>query len=174
MEEWGVQDSKNFGSSNRGKLARASLADRISNHFEHHIIVIPSRKVDQFVNDTSLNYLEQVTAREIIDKLPADKVILDGENLFAPLVTDNITAKNKADQDHISVSAASILAKSERDRQFALICESFRNSFGEISGGGYANKKTLEFVRWFFDLYGNLPDFYRKSYNWKALQETLR
>jgi len=174
LEEWGIQDSKNFGSSEKGKRTRASLAGQIACHFEHSIIVISSDKVDRFVTETSLNYLEQITARKIIDTLPADKVVLDGENLFAPLVNDHVVAKNKADQDYLSVAAASILAKSERDRLFGLICDSFRSSFGEINGGGYANKKTLEFVRWYLTSKGELPGFYRKSYNWKALQEVFR
>lgn len=169
MSEWGVQDSKVYGSNKKGKLERARLARLISEQFNHRIIVISPQTVDQFVTESSLNNLEQVTAGKIIDNLSADRVILDGATLFAPLVKDGVIAENKADQTYLSVAAASVLAKAERDRQFKQICERYLDSFGEIKGGGYANRKTLEFVKWYLAGYGELPAFYRKSYHWKAL-----
>ncbi len=170
LQEWGIADSKTFGSGKKAKAKRAELADKIKNHFQHNSILLPSDTIDEYVRNSSLNILEQITAREIINRLKADSVILDGKALFAPLETETIKAFNKADSLYLSVAAASILAKVERDKQFSALCQPYVNSFGEIGGGGYANNKTLEFVEWYLKNHGGLPSFYRTSYQWKDLK----
>ncbi len=169
LVDWGVADSKQFGSGKKGKQLREKLAQKIKENFQHEIFVLSPQTVDLYVEKHSLNKLEQETALKIIQKLPADVVILDGKNLFKPIENKNVQAYNKADQKYLSVSAASILAKAERDKQFDMICLDYADEFGEIKGGGYANKKTLEFVQWFLNKNGKLPPFYRKSYKWKYL-----
>ncbi|MBU3916358.1 hypothetical protein KKA14_12560 [bacterium] len=172
--DWGVADSKQFGSGVKGKQQREKLAQKIKENFQHEIFVLSSQKVDNYVEKHSLNNLEQETALRIIQRLPADTVILDGKNLFKPIVNEKIKAYNKADQKYLCVSAASILAKAERDRLFDTICLDYIEDFGEIKGGGYANKKTLEFVQWFLGKNGTLPPFYRKSFKWKYLLQIER
>ncbi len=169
LEAWGVKDSKLFGSSHRGKARREELADRIMTSFSYQLVILTPEIIDEHVREHALNRLEQNTARGIITALPADEVILDGENLFKPLISETVHAVNKADRSHFSVAAASILAKWKRDALFKQLCQPFVESFGEIHGGGYANSKTLEFVEWHLENRGELPPFYRKSYNWKSL-----
>ncbi|MCP4757745.1 MAG: hypothetical protein GY866_43355 [Proteobacteria bacterium] len=169
LKNWGITDSKRFGSGQKGKRLRKELADKISRSFPCEIIVLSSQEVDDYVTHKSLNVLEQETALKIIRKLPAEKVILDGENLFGPITGGKVSAYNKADLAYTSVAAASILAKSERDRQFDRICRSYTKDFGEIRGGGYANQSTLTFVNWYLKVKGTLPPFFRRSYRWKAL-----
>lgn len=169
LETWGVSDSKSFGSSSSAKRKRHSIASKIKEHFDFRVRVIETDEIDHFVQNHSLNYLEQLTAQKIIDDIEAEKIILDGQNLFKPLINSKTEAINKADSLYISVAAASILAKSERDEQFEQLCEPFRREYGEITGGGYANPRTLDFVKWHLRLYGELPSFYRKSYRWKLL-----
>ena len=172
LAEWGVKDSKVFGSSVRAREKREELACRIMASFRYQLIVLSTETIDIFVRQHSLNQLEQKAAREIIDALPADSVILDGENLFKPLKSPIIHAVNKADDLYLSVAAASILAKWKRDTLFHQLCIPFADSFGEIRGGGYANAKTLAFVEWHLEKKGDLPDFYRRSYKWKALKQS--
>ncbi len=174
LREWGIDDSKSFGSGKKAKQIRNDLAGKIADTFRYKIVVISSHEVDDYVEKHSLNYLEQKKAMEIIDALPSDKVVLDGQNLFGPITNEKIFAFNKADQTYVSVGAASVLAKAERDRLFELICGDFEHEFGEIKGGGYANKKTLEFVDWYLKKNGELPPFYRKSYQWKYLDSVSR
>ena len=169
LQSWGISDSKTFGSSAKGKEKRAELAQKIISTFPHEIIVLSHNLIDSYVREQSLNVLEQHTAQNIMQKLKADRVVLDGKNLFSPLVSENVLALNKADQSHLSVGAASIVAKHERDRIFTNLCQKFSDSYGEIRGGGYANKNTLDFVQWYQNHFGSLPSFYRKSYHWKAL-----
>jgi ribonuclease HII len=169
LTEWGIADSKTYGSGKSGKAARSKLARLIIDHFDHKIVLLSSQTVDQFVRNSSLNRLEQEAAQSIIDELKADFVVMDGKNLFSPLISENKIAVDKADSDYLSVAAASIIAKDERDRRFLNLCKPFLEEYGEIAGGGYANKKTLEFVEWYLKLKGSLPPFYRKSFRWKAL-----
>ncbi len=170
LEEWGVKDSKLFGSSEKGRARRKELADRIMAAFSYELIVLTPETIDEHVRERALNLLEQNTARRIISALPADEVILDGATLFKPLINSSVHAENKADRSHFSVAAASILAKWKRDALFKQLCQPFIKSFGEIRGGGYANSQTLTFVEWHLKNKGGLPSFYRKSYNWKALK----
>ncbi|MCG8339240.1 MAG: hypothetical protein MJE63_32435 [Proteobacteria bacterium] len=170
LHEWGVADSKTFGSSKKARGKREKLAKKIKDRFPHQVTIIPSDTIDHYVRNSSLNRLEQETALNIISSLKSDRVVLDGKNLFAPIENDKIKAYNKADKDYISVAAASILAKAERDRQIFELCKPFIDEYGEIGGGGYANKKTLEFVKWYLEKYGSLPPFYRASYQWKELR----
>jgi len=170
LEGWGVKDSKLFGSSVKGQVRRKELAEHIMDNFNYELIVLTPEIIDEHVREHALNRLEQNTAREIISALPADEVVLDGENLFKPLINKSVHAVNKADKSYFSVAAASILAKWKRDVLFKQLCQPFCNSFGEIRGGGYANSQTLAFVEWHLRCKGELPPFYRKSYNWKALR----
>lgn len=169
LKKWGVSDSKKFGSHAKGKKHRAELADRIERKFVCHIVVIPPHTVDLHVRTGSLNVLEQKTALLIMEKLPADRVVLDGRNVFRPIADERIFAVDKADQTHLCVAAASILAKHVRDREFERLCATYKKEYGDIKGGGYANPATLDFVRWHVKYKGKLPAFYRKSFRWKAL-----
>jgi len=171
LDHWGVADSKRFGSHTKGKLKRAEIAQKISEQFPHEIVILSPQTVDHYVQNFSLNILEQQTALKIISKLPANRVILDGESLFSPILNHYVRGINKADQSFISVAAASILAKNKRDMIFEELCQSFTKDFGEIKGGGYANNQTLKFVKWHQTTTGILPPFYRHSYRWKYLKQ---
>ena len=170
LRDWGITDSKSFGSGSKGREKREKLACLIKERFPWKTVVINPSEIDRFVADQQLNVLERSTARKLIDCFKPDTVVLDGHRLFASLCTDTIQAINKADMHYPSVGAASILAKVERDRLFSDLCLPFQEQYGEIKGGGYANKSTLAFVKWHRHTFGDLPPFYRRSYRWKALR----
>jgi len=172
--DWGVQDSKKFGSHASGKHRRKMLADAIKAEFAHEIVVLEVETIDRFVRQHGLNRLEQESARHIIERYPATDVILDGARLFGPLADKTTRAVDRADNDYISVAAASILAKNKRDDAFEALCRPYRQSFGEVRGGGYANHQTLAFVKWHLKIYRDLPPFFRRSYAWKALDDVYR
>ncbi len=169
----GVQDSKLFGSSKKGKEQRAKLCEILIRDFETAYVSFSAKEVDEAVTNTSLNKLEQQGARQIIKMLDAQETILDGKNLFRPLETNLITALNKADLEYPVVAGASIIAKSKRDSEIEQDLSPFFPDYGEIRGGGYPNAQTLKFVLWHQQKMGKLPDFYRQSYNWKALQNSI-
>jgi len=167
-----IQDSKLFGSGAKGRKEREKLCKILKEDFPHEIRIISPQTIDQFVSaGPGLNRLEQSEAQKIIQALPSDRVVLDGQNLFKPLLGPGIQAFNRADQDYLSVAGASILAKVTRDQALEELLSPFRGDFGEIGGGGYPNGATLKFILWYAQRFGELPAFYRKSYQWKALQE---
>ena len=171
--DWGIKDSKVFGSSNKGKEKMAELSDKIQRQFKTLCISISQSTVDKYVYEKSLNRLEQENAKIILDTLNWDKAILDGEKIFAPLVNQSVLAKNKADQNCISVAAASIVAKHSRDQWMTEFVSGYKQEFGEIKGGGYVNQKTLEFVLWHMKEKGAFPNNFRESYKWKALEKEI-
>ena len=75
-------------------------------------------------------------------------MICDGARMFAPLRAHypELTAVDKGESAHVSVAAASIVAKDARDRAFAVIAERYGEEFGEIRGGGYLNAATRRFL----------------------------
>jgi ribonuclease HII len=174
LAEWGVQDSKRFGSRSSGRRRRRELAHRIKQAYDHQLIVIDAGEVDDYVARRQLNRLEQETACRIIRERPADRVILDGASLFRSLGNEKTQAFDRADGLYATVAAASILAKDERDRLFERLCDPYRDAYGDVSGGGYANFRTLAFVEWHLRTCGELPPFYRRQYHWRALEEIIK
>ncbi|MDH5559849.1 MAG: hypothetical protein OEY59_03250 [Deltaproteobacteria bacterium] len=173
LEKWNVNDSKAYGSAPSGKALREKLAEKIKARFSYQIVSLEPELIDRYVRKQGLNRLEQETALNILQKSDFDLALLDGENLFKPITDLNIIAKNKADRDHLSVAAASILAKDKRDRELESMLKPYEVHLGPIRGGGYPNAQTLLFLKWFLKQHGTLPAFYRKSYQWKAMKETL-
>lgn len=175
-EKWlkslGVKDSKEYGSSEKGKNIRKDLSLQIKEKCPYFVISIPSTEIDEAVIHTSLNKLEQKKASEIIhsfDRDDYDQVVLDGERIFKPICNDHTFSYNKADSLYVSVAAASILAKVERDESLKKQLEKSSEVIDDIRGGGYPNAQTFKFLKEYYKLFNSLPEFLRKSYRWKVL-----
>ena len=173
LAKLGVQDSKLLGATAKQKKRRIQLSEQIQKDFEFKIISCPSQTVDQWVRNESLNRLEIDAATQIMEALEWDSAVLDGKNLFHPLENAKVQAHNKADLDYVSVAGASILAKVSRDAELEELLQPFTADYGIITGGGYPNGQTLKFVLWHLKHFQKLPSFYRTSYQWKALQQSL-
>lgn len=171
----GVADSKRFGAGPDAHQARQELAVVIRKHalfFAHEVCDVPT--IDRYVAWGGLNRLEQECAARLIAKAPkSDRLIADGARLFAPLVSQfpNLEARNRAEAVHVAVAAASVLAKVERDDQFARIAARYAESYGPLAGGGYVNPPTMAFVRWHLDRFGQLPLEARTSWTWPWSRE---
>ena len=63
-----------------------------------------------------------------------------------------------------AVAAASIIAKTERDRLFGEIRARYEPDFGEIAGGGYPNPATMTFLDAYRARHGGLPPEVRKKW----------
>jgi ribonuclease HII len=74
---------------------------------------------------------------------------------------------------HVSVAAASILAKDARDAAFARIAAHYESEFGPVTGGGYINAATYRFIDAYRERYGELPPEARKSWGADKLDPTL-
>lgn len=178
LSKLGVKDSKAFGSSDRARRERARLAEEIRRTASHvAMIVVDAGEVDRRVRLGELNLLEQELAETIIEQGPeADRIVADGERLFAPL-TDRypqLRARNKADRTSPAVAAASIVAKAERDALFADIAARYEPEFGPLGGGGYINPATENFLLAYFDRHRKIPPEVRRSWSWKLLIDLER
>ena len=175
LADLGIRDSKVFGSSRAARTIRADLAERVRELAVGWALAIASAsEVDQALASDGLNALERRLARSLLSDLPLDcRVVADGRRIFMPLTQEfaNLVAENKADASDRAVSAASILAKAERDRLLLEILQPYEGDFGPISGMGYPNRGTEAFLRRFHAECGRLPEQVRRSWKWPVLEE---
>jgi ribonuclease HII len=164
----GVTDSKAFGAGEDAHQARLALARRVEDAAESIVIrVVDVAEIDRRVFAGQLNVLEREVAAAIIAcSAEHRKIVADGERLFGPLrgAYPNLVARDKGEEFHVAVAAASIVAKVRRDELFACIARRYEAEFGPIAGGGYENAATHRFLRAYVDRYGRLPPEARRSW----------
>lgn len=174
LREAGVADSKGFGPPAKAQAVRAELAALIRARATWCAVVIaPPDRVDASVRRHRLNGLERALAEEILaDSPPGCRVVLDGHRVFGPLClrVPGAMAMDKADQHELSVAAASILAKTTRDRLFAQIRARYEPGLGPIRGEGYPNQATARFLDAYVTLHGEVPPETRRSWHWAPLK----
>ncbi len=158
FKELGVRDSKTLTPKRREFLAEIIRQKAIA----HHVTLTFPEKIDNSIkNGTNLNKIEAMEAAEIINKITESikepvRIVIDcpspnresWRNDVVEYVKnmDNLTilCEHKADRDYIAVSAASILAKSEREKQVAKIKEKIGKDFGS----GYpSDPLTIDFMK---------------------------
>jgi len=180
LKEMGVKDSKKLSASKREALYPEILevAERV------HWVGISPDEIDHVVVHgkrlRKLNYLEAVYFARVIDTLDAPKVTVDASDVIPERFRDDImanlgrrcevTARHKADRDFPVVSAASIIAKVERDRAVARL----RAEYGDFGSGYPSDPMTRAY---FIDRMGRgepLPGYVRRSWKtWSNLEQTL-
>jgi ribonuclease HII len=78
-----------------------------------------------------------------------------------------IVAEHRADRNYVVVSAASIVAKVERDRAIELL----RTQHGEFGSGYPSDEDTIAYLREWVEREGAIPPFARRS--WKTWDRIL-
>lgn len=166
----GVQDSKTFGPTKAGRSRRRELAELVRKEaLVCACRVVPVRTIDDYTFRGHLNVLEREIARQLlreVDTTAGDRIICDGARMFAPLREEfsTLEAVDRAEARHVSVAAASVVAKHARDEAFAAIAAQYADEFGPIRGGGYVNPATRRFVAAYRTKYGCLPPEARRSW----------
>lgn len=170
----GVADSKKFASRPDAHAIRAELAALIRTRAPYvATVVVEPGEIDQRVAHGELNVLEREHAARLIGSAPpCQRIIADGERLFAPMreTYPTLRAYDHGESRHVSVAAASIVAKDQRDRLFAAVCARYAADFGEIAGGGYMNASTRAFLDAYRRRFGDLPPEARRSWNATTLE----
>lgn len=163
----GVRDSKKFAGTS-AKKRRAELAILVREKARAVAVrVVSPAEIDA----KNLGDIERDAARSILDEIrPAGTVIADGKSIFGRLAREfpGLVAEDKADDRHLAVAAASIVAKDERDRLLGEILARYEPDFGPIAGGGYPNPGTMAFLSAYRDRHGELPPEARRKWNMKA------
>lgn len=166
----GVCDSKGFGAGASARARRAELAAIVREKAPAFgVRVIDVDQVDRYTYRGQLNALEREVVHDLLVELGAgadDRIVCDGATMFAPLRAffPQLEAVNKGESAHVSVAAASILAKDARDDAFAKIAARYEEEFGPITGGGYLNAATRRFLDAYAAEHGGLPPEARKSW----------
>ena len=121
----GVKDSKLVTPANRTRLAKKirQIAKEI------HFVEITAREIDEKRKVMSLNELEALKIAELIEsfKKKPEKIIIDAPDpdasnftrrikKYTSLKDMQVVSEHKADVHYAPVSAASIIAKTERDK----------------------------------------------------------
>jgi ribonuclease HII len=170
LTELGVKDSKLLTPQKRELLYPAIL--QLTEKYQT-IKILPS-EIDKVVESErrlhKLNRLEAQTMAQIIEALKPDEVFVDAadtvEHRFANHIRECLTVKtrivsrHKADRIYPVVSAASIIAKVERDREVAAL----RAEHGDFGSGYLTDEKTMAFLRRLLEKNDEYPSFVRKSW----------
>jgi ribonuclease HII len=173
----GVKDSKLLTPKKRSMLFQ-EITNLVQ---DFKIIKIPPAEIDKAVDCQiplhKLNRLEAKTMAQIVEHLSPNKVYVDAadiiEERFATHISEclsikpKIISKHKADQLYPIVSAASIIAKVERDKELELL----KNEFGDLGSGYLHDKKTKTFLVEWLKTNKDYPPCVRKS--WKPAKKAL-
>lgn len=169
----GVKDSKKLAPRTREKLYRKIL--QVVD--DYYVCKVKPEKIDRFVSMQKLNMLEANVMATVINQLKPQVAYVDScdvkpERFRAAVMATlkcraRIDSSHHADSDNIAVSAASIIAKVNRDREIARIRKRIRN----IGSGYPSDKKTMRFVNIWVRTHGKSPKFARSS--WRPLRKLL-
>lgn len=171
----GVKDSKLLTAKKREALAPQiiSLAQK------HVVLKVSPQEIDRAVECQrrlhKLNRLEAQTMGQIVTALEPNVAYVDAADvveqrfgqhiLEASTFKTQIISEHKADKTYPVVSAASIIAKVERDSAVAAL----RSQFGDFGTGYLTDPKTTQFLTQWLRANRNYPDCVRKS--WKPAKQ---
>jgi len=171
LVELRVKDSKLLSPKRREELAVAikKLVPK------YHVEKLLPAQIDEVVNTRrklhKLNRLEAKTMAKVIETLKPDVAYVDASDVLEKRFGEHIQeylpfkvriiSEHKADRNYPIVSAASIIAKVERDKAITELSA----KFGEIGCGYPTDPATIQFLEEWLRQYGSYPGFVRKS--WK-------
>jgi ribonuclease HII len=175
LSQLGVKDSKLLSPKKREALFTeiARLAEK------HHVVKLLPKEIDRAVESKrklhKLNRLEAQTMAQIINVLKPDEVYVDAADVLEErfkhhiqedlTVKAKITSKHKADKIYPVVSAASIIAKVERDKEISAL----RGAYGDFGSGYLTDQKTMRFLKQWLQTHAEYPCCVRKS--WKPAKK---
>jgi ribonuclease HII len=174
LAELGVKDSKLLTAKKRESLYPEIV--KLSENL--HIIKVPPAQIDKVVFSSrvlhKLNRLEAQTMAKIIDALRPDEAYVDAADVLEQRFGNHIgeclrfktkvVSEHKADRTYPVVSAASIIAKVERDAEIAKL----KVRYGDFGTGYLTDDKTMVFLKRLLEKDGDYPSCIRKS--WKPAQ----
>jgi ribonuclease HII len=176
LSEIGVKDSKLLSPAGRTRfnLMIKDIADKVV------VRKISPEEIDKYVlkgvKYRRLNYLEAITMGQVAADLDPDIIYVDasdvdperfGRDVRSTLSKDaEIISLHHADRIYPIVSAASIVAKCERDAAVEKIAE----EHGYFGSGYPSDPRTIRFLSDWRSTHGEMPSFSRKSWKtWKKI-----
>ena len=170
IKELGVRDSKLISPKRR-----VYLAEKIKKIADVYLVEVKAKEIDELRKVMTMNDIEVVSFTNVLLQLRPDMAYLDAADVKAYRFSQNILKKYKypikiisehnADKNYPIVSAASIIAKVNRDKK---ICE-LESVIGKKIGSGYPSD---QYTRAFLEELireGKMPDYVRTS--WKTVEK---
>lgn len=178
LVDLGVKDSKLLSPQKRETLAMyiRELA------LNCHVVFLSPVEIDRVVETGKrlhrLNRFEAQAMARVITILKPELVYVDAADVladrFGEHIAENldfklkIVSEHKADITYPIVSAASIIAKVERDRAISHL----QKKHGNMGCGYPSDSNTINFLGDWIKKFGSYPDFVRKS--WKTSKRVKR
>ncbi len=163
----GVKDSKLLSPSRR-----ETLYDEITSFAGYHVIKTSALELDTLMARKSLNQIEADLFATVISTLSPESAYVDAADvscrnfermiLKAMKKRPRLVVEHKADERYPVVSAASIVAKVERDREIVRLHE----IHGDFGSGYASDERTRAFLEQCFRRDRAFPDCVRKR--WKT------
>ena len=171
LVEMGVRDSKKVA-----RRKRELLAHYIMQNFHYEMTVVTPENIDTLRQTMTMNELEAYIFANLANKKMARVYYIDAasanEKEFEEMVRKNlkfdakIVCEHEADLNYPVVSAASIIAKVERDRQIKGIAKMLESKLDMPLGSGYpSDKRTINFIKAWLKKYNELPPYTRHSWD---------
>lgn len=167
LRELEVRDSKLLTPSRREELYK-----EITAFAGHQVIKTSARELDGLMGSKSLNQIEADLFAKVISGLSPESAYVDAADvscrnfermiLKAMKIKPLLVVEHKADERYPAVSAASIVAKVERDREIARLHE----IHGDFGSGYASDERTRKFLDRCFRRDRSFPDCVRKR--WKT------
>lgn len=183
LKKLGVKDSKQLTQKRREFLSEK--IKEVAETFE--IVLAYPDEIDKAVGtEVNLNHLEAMKCAEIINKINKGlgkiKVVVDCPSVSIASWTDylktkiknlsnlEISCEHKADKNHTSVSAASILAKCTREKEMDLLKEKYG---AEIGSGYCSDPLTCKFLEKYAEKHQHDGIFRQSWSTWKKACKSL-
>jgi ribonuclease HII len=170
----GVRDSKLLSSKRREVLAEdiKNIADK------YFILEVSPLQIDELRKIMTMNEIMVLCYARVLEELRPRHAFVDAADVIAERFGENlrmkysgdilITSEHQADVKYPIVSAASILAKVQRD----MLVKQLGEKTGFDIGSGYpSDPKTIRFLEGWVNEHASLPDFARSS--WETSKRIL-
>jgi ribonuclease HII len=172
----GVRDSKRLTPERREEIAAALRADSAVSIGVASVAPAAIDDSESDVNTLTVGAQADALARAL-DGTDCSRGVVDAcdtdEERFGARVADRLDAdvtlraEHGADDAYPLVSAASVVAKVERDAHVADLAA----EYGEVGSGYPGDETTREFLREYVEAHGDLPDCARRS--WGTCEDVL-
>lgn len=171
LSSMGVRDSKKLSPRAREKLYK-KIIDYADNYY---VAKIYPKTIDSSVRKHNLNNLEAKYMAKVISKLKPHISYVDscdvnpkrfGKKIAKLSNTKKIRSYHHADSRFVIVSAASIIAKVNRDKSIARLRKQH-----DLGSGYPSDSKTINFISNSISSGKGVPNFVRKS--WKPVKILL-
>ena len=176
LKRIGVRDSKELKPEQREKLAKK--IEKIAKDI--FVLKVGPCKIDGYKKEgVNLNKVEALKMCTVIDCLNANKTYVDGPELnvekFKRILGKmlkfgtELTVENYADKKYPIVSAASIIAKVERDRDMGEL----RKKYG-VEGTGYpSDERTISWMKAYLKENKKFPEKGLVRHSWITTKDLL-